>query len=57
VKDFLFVDAVSRTPLRCEEEGEATSEWRLWRTRRNNLEVILFLLIALIILLASWAFS
>ena len=55
MKDFLFVEAVSGTPLSREEKNNAPLFNR--RMRRSNLGISLIAAIALIILLlASWAF-
>ena len=55
MKDFQFVDAVNGTPLGCEEKGYVPPS--KWQMRKSSLVTILVSLIALIILLVSWAFS
>jgi hypothetical protein len=55
VKDIHFVDAVSGAPWSREDKVHTSPAAR--RMRRSSLEIILVALIALIILLASWAFS
>ena len=55
MKDFLFVDAVHGTPLGCEEKSYVPPTER--QMRKSSLVTILVSLIALIILLVSWAFS
>jgi hypothetical protein len=55
VKDFLFVDALSRAPVGREEENYAPPIKR--ENYRSGLKALLVAIIGLIILLASWAFS
>jgi hypothetical protein len=55
VKDFLFVDAVSGAPIRRKEMAYAPRVDN--RARRTRIEAILFGLIALIVLLVTWALS
>jgi hypothetical protein len=55
VKDFLFVDAVSGEPIRRTEMAYAPRDNS--QARRFRIEAILFGLIALIVLLVTWAFS
>ena len=55
MKDFMFVDALSGTPLGAKGKDSVRPVQR--RSRRASLETILVALIALIIILAAWAFS
>ena len=55
MKDFLFVDTVSGTPLRTGEKVYAPPGAK--RGQKSGIVAVLVVLIAFIVLLATWAFS